>query len=235
MNILLFSAEELSASGQLTLTDRRAEHLRKVLKAQAGDDIRVGQINGEMGTARLLDINDERARLEVNLNVEAPPPLDLTLILALPRPKMMRRVIQSTVSLGVKRIYLINSYKVEKSYWQTPWLEASSLRENVLLGLEQGVDTLLPEIHMRKLFKPFVEDELPGIIAGSDAWVAHPTSEAQSPQVNGPLTLAVGPEGGFTPYEVKKLEEIGFKGFTLGKRILRVETVIPALIGKLYL
>lgn len=235
MNLLLFSPEEVSPEGTLKVRDRRADHLSKVIKPKNGDSIRIGEINGRIGVGRIINATQEEYEFEIDLNTDAPAPLDLTLILALPRPKMLRRTLQSVVSLGVKRIYLINAYKVEKSFWQSPWLSPDSLLENAILGLEQSGDTQLPQIHQRKLFKPFVEDELPGIIAKSHAWVAHPrTSELFPERTTEPLSLAVGPEGGFTTYEVGKLEEIGFNSFTFGKRILRVETFVPAIIGRLF-
>ncbi|WP_020410698.1 16S rRNA (uracil(1498)-N(3))-methyltransferase [Hahella ganghwensis] len=238
MNFLLFSEEELSADGRtlyLSAGDRRAEHLTSVLKPKPQDSLKVGQINGNMGSARIIDITHEGYQLQVDLVSPPPPGLDLTLILALPRPKMMRRVIENIAALGVKHLILLNAYKVEKSYWQTPWLTEDTLRHHCLLGLEQAGDTILPRIELKKLFKPFVEDELPGIIGNRSAWVAHPGSERGIPDTPASMVLTIGPEGGFTPYEIGKLEEAGCQSFNLGTRILRVETVVPALLGRLYL
>lgn len=110
----------------------------------------------------------------------------------------------------MKDIWLINSYKVEKSFWQTPWLSDDNLRENLTLGLEQARDTVMPQVHIRKLFKPFVEDELPALLAGKRALVAHPGTDQPCPtHMDQPTALCIGPEGGFTPYEVGKLEEAG--------------------------
>ena len=137
--------------------------------------------------------------------------------------------------MGVKRLYLINTWRVEKSYWQTPWLSDSNIREQFILGLEQGCDTALPEIIIKKRFKPFVEDELPNIISNTKALVAHPIGSTPFPvALNQQTTLAVGPEGGFIDYEVTKLVEAGFESITLGNRILRVETAIPVLLSKLF-
>ena len=83
---------------------------------------------------------------------------------------MLRRTLQSISSLGVKQIYLINSARVEKSFWQTPFLSDEALHNELALGLEQARDTVMPEIYQRKLFKPFVEDELSEIIGNSQAW-----------------------------------------------------------------
>jgi len=89
---------------------------------------------------------------------------------------------------------------------------------------------------LKKKFKPFVEDELPAVAQGSQCLIAHPGSAKSCPvNVKNPVTLAIGPEGGFIPYEVEKLEEIGFQTIHLGQRILRVETAVTAMISKLFL
>jgi len=134
----------------------------------------------------------------------------------------------------VKELHLINSYKVDKSYWGTPWLEEAAIREQLLLGLEQSVDTVMPRVYLHKRFKPFVEDQLGAIIAGSTALVAHPYTETPCPiGLKEPCSLVIGPEGGFIPYEIDKLLESGCTPVSLGSRILRVETAIPVLIAKI--
>jgi RsmE family RNA methyltransferase len=159
----------------------------------------------------------------------------LTLVLGLPRPKMLKRIFQTIATLGIKDLYLVNSYCVEKSYWQTPFLHEDAIREHLILGLEQGCDTHLPRVHLKKRFKPFVEDELPTIIQGTHALVAHPYSATPCPRMQqGPISLAVGPEGGFIAYEIALLETAGFTSVTLGERILRVETAIPFLVSRLF-
>jgi RsmE family RNA methyltransferase len=158
------------------------------------------------------------------------------MLLALPRPKMLKRTLQTIATMGVKHLYLINSYRVEKSYWQTPYLQPDAIEEELLLGLEQGVDTLLPRVHLRQRFKPFVEDELPALIAGKQALLAHPADDAMvCPRSTSVETVvALGPEGGFIPYEITKLKDAGFTPVTLGTRILRVETAVPVILAKLF-
>jgi RsmE family RNA methyltransferase len=147
---------------------------------------------------------------------------------------MLKRILQSVSSLGIKNIYLINSYRVDKSFWGSPLLQPDNLAEQLLLGLEQARDTIMPKIHLRQRFKPFVEDELAGLIEDTTAYVAHPGSANNCPLGSQqPITLAIGPEGGFIPYEVEKLSECGFIPISLGERILRVETAVPVLIARL--
>ncbi|MHA7927138.1 MAG: 16S rRNA (uracil(1498)-N(3))-methyltransferase [Marinobacter sp.] len=235
MNLALLFDEDFVAPDRAVLRGRRLAHLQSVIKAVSGDIVPVGQADGQMGTGEVVRLTDTEAELRVTLNQAPPEPLPLTLILAMPRPKMFRRILQTCAALGVKDLWLINSYKVEKSFWQTPWLSDERLRENLALGLEQAKDTLMPRVQIRKLFKPFVEDELPALIKGKQALVAHPGTSTPCPvHLNRPSLLCIGPEGGFIPYEVEKLEEAGCQSVHLGPRILRMETAVPVLVSRLF-
>src|SRR5690554_1810830 len=149
MNLALLLDEDFVSPNRARLQGRRLQHLKTVLKASAGDRIPVGRVNGLMGYGEVLKLNDSEAELQLTLDTPPPAALPLTLILAMPRPKMFRRVLQTCASLGVKDIWLINSYKVEKSFWQTPWLSDDNLRENLTLGLEQSKDTTMPKVQIR--------------------------------------------------------------------------------------
>jgi 16S rRNA (uracil1498-N3)-methyltransferase len=236
MNLILLSPDDLTSSHSAIIRDaRRVAHIKNIHGAAQGDSLKVGLLGGNMGTGRVTAIDDDGISLTLDLQQAPPAALDLTLVLALPRPKMLRRILQTIATLGVKKLHLINSYRVEKSYWQTPFLEAASIHEQLLLGLEQGCDTRLPEVHLHKRFKPFVEDELPALIANSRALVAHPyTATACPSQIDYALSLAVGPEGGFIEYEIALLEKCGFEAVHLGERIMRVETAVPYLLGRLF-
>jgi 16S rRNA (uracil1498-N3)-methyltransferase len=245
MNLILLHSNELIWKGdsdsriesaEAVLKGRRFLHIQSVHKAEIGDLLRVGVINGSTGTGAVKHIDSNSITLNVMLHQHEPPrPLPVTLILALPRPKMLRRILQSATSMGVKKIILLNSYKVEKSFWQSPYLEPASIDEQLVLGLEQAVDTTMPEVILQKLFKPFVEDVLPALAKGKRCIVAHPDQQATSCSASHAETLlAIGPEGGFIPYEVEKLNSVGFETVTLGQRILKVETAVPVLLSKLF-
>ncbi len=230
MNLVLFAADEMSGD-VVRLTGRRAEHIRAVHRAAAGDDLTVGVENGRIGRGTVITLDP--LELRVVLDREPPPPLPVTLVLALPRPKVLNRVIAGATSMGVKRIVIINAWRVEKSYWKSPRLSPENLHAQSVAGLEQAEDTVLPAIELRRLFRPFVENELPSIAAGSRAIVAHPKASSDVPRaLTGPVTLAIGPEGGFIEKEIESFMRIGFETVSLGPRILRVETAIAALLAR---
>ena len=234
MNLMLIKSEHIQ-NNLTKIVGRQLTHLNEVQRLIKGDTVRVGEVNGAIGMGTIIAIDEQTAMIEVNLTLRPPAPLPITVILALPRPKMLRRILQTISAMGVKNVYLVNASRVEKSFWQSPLLAPESIEEQLLLGLEQSRDTLLPAVHLRKLFKPFVEDELEGIVGESTAIVAHPISEQRCPiDCQVPITLAIGPEGGFIPFEIEKLIQAGFDPVHLGRRILRVENAVPALLSRLY-
>lgn len=235
MNLLLLTPEDCPAPGRARLGGRRLQHVREVHRAGPGDRLRVGMLDGAMGEGVITALAGDTLDIEFSLEQEPPPKLQLTLLLSLPRPKMLKRIFQTVATMGVQRLVLMNSYRVEKSFWESPWLTPAAVREQLLLGLEQARDTVLPEVLLEPRFKPFVEDRLPSLAAGSRCLVAHPGASLACPVgVAAPVTLAIGPEGGFIPYEVDLLQAVGFEPVHLGPRILRVETAVTALVARLY-
>jgi len=206
-----------------------------VHRAAVGDELVVGVSGGMIGKGVVMRLDDDALEMSITRESDPPPAIPLTLVLALPRPKVLNRVIAGVTSLGVKNIHLVNAWRVEKSYWSSPKLSYENLLLQRTLGLEQARDTILPTIGLHRLFRPFVEHELPAIAKDSLALVAHPRAKSECPRtVEGAVTLAVGPEGGFIDAEIGSLERAGFTPVSLGARILRVETAVATLIGRLY-
>ncbi|MFO0596993.1 MAG: 16S rRNA (uracil(1498)-N(3))-methyltransferase [Myxococcaceae bacterium] len=233
MNLLLLEPGELT-DGRAELTGRRLEHVRSVLKLKAGDTVRVGVLGGAMGEAKVASI-DERALVLEGTPADPPPPrANVSLVLAIPRPKQLKRIIPAVASLGVDRVVLVNAARVEKSYFDSKVLNDAFLDELVRLGLEQACDTVRPIITVRERLKPFVEDELDAWAPqGALRWLPHPTGagrlHAVPPEQH--VVLAIGPDGGWVPYEVELFAQRGFAPMSLGRRVLRGEVAVPAVLG----
>lgn len=235
MNLILLFPEDFESETRVRLRGRRAKHVFEVHRAKPADSLTLGVAGGMIGRGVVVDPRPDEVVLDVVLEAQPPPPLPLILVLALPRPKVLNRVIAASASLGIKRIYLINAWRVEKSYWGSPRVSAANLLHQSVLGLEQARDTVLPVVELRRLFRPFVEDELPAIARGSRAIVAHPGGDGEVPRsVEGAVTLVIGPEGGFIEQEIVSLRAAGFETASLGPRILRVETAVAALVSRLF-
>ena len=235
MNLLLLTPDDFQAEGSVRLSGRRLRHVLEVHRAAVGSELTVGLLGGQVGRGRVRHLDGEVLEMEVTLAAAPPPKLPLTLVLALPRPKVLNRVLAAATSLGVARIYLVNAWKVEKSYWKSPRLGEDNLLLQRILGLEQAKDTVLPELHLRRLLRPFAEEELPSLLEGTLALLAHPGSPNLCPKgAAGPVTLVIGPEGGFIDPEVAMLTRSGCQAVHVGERILRVETAVAALVGRLF-
>jgi RsmE family RNA methyltransferase len=233
MNLLLLGPEELRSDGTARLSGRRLVHAREVLRLTRGATLRVGVLGGAIGVAQVLQL-DERELVILTSLTEAPPARPgIDLLLALPRPKALRRIVPSAASLGVDRIVLLNAARVEKSYFDSPVLDPQAMRELLMLGLEQARDTHLPDVLVRKRFRPFVEDELDALWPRTARFVAHPDAERATSRAAERAVVAVGPEGGWVPFELDLLRARGFTPFTLGPRPLRVETALPYALGML--
>jgi 16S rRNA (uracil1498-N3)-methyltransferase len=234
MNCILLEHTEI-AGATAELRGRRARHVVDVLRATPGRVVRVGVLGGRLGRATVAAISADVVTLApIELDAEPPPALPVTLCVALPRPKSLRRVLHASTTLGVKRIVLMETWRVDKSYWQSPLLAPDAIRDVLTLALEQAVDTLLPTVETRRRFRPFVEDEVPASIRGTQGLVAHPGSAASAPAATSePITLFVGPDRGFTAFEIERLEAVGVRSCSLGPRVLRVDEAVPALLGRL--
>lgn len=207
-----------------------------MLHARAGSTVKVGVLHGNRGTAEVVGASEVELVLKATLNEPPPPRANADLVLAMPRPKQLKRVLAGAASMGVNRVVLLNAAKVEKSYFDSKVLDPAFLGHLVRLGLEQARDTVPPELIVKERFRPFVEDELDGW-CGPDALrlLAHGESADAVPRraAGQRAVLAVGPEGGWTPFELDLLQKVRFRPVTLGPRPLRVEVAVPALLGAL--
>ena len=234
MNLLLLRDDDFLADGTARLVGRRALHAREVLKASAGAKLRVGRLNGRVGSGEVLSATASELRLRVALDAEPPPRPGLDLVLALPRPKALKKVLCAVASLGVDRLFLVNAARVEKSYFESKVLAQASVDELFSLGLEQARDTVPPRLMVRERFRPFVEDELDALLGPKAArLVAHPVAPKAVAVRPGRVALAIGPEGGWVDFELELLAARGFVPFSLGERILRVEVAVPYALGLL--
>lgn len=231
MNLLLLRPDELLPDGTASLRGRRLLHAREVLRLSEGDLLRAGVLDGPVGTAELLHVDAVEMVLRPALTDPPPPRPGMDLLLALPRPKALRKILPAAASLGLDRIALVNASRVEKSYFTSSALAPEAMRELLIAGLEQARDTRLPEVLVRDRFRPFVEDEVGSLWRDSAKLLAHPAAEAPPTRSNGRTVIAIGPEGGWVPFEIELLREQGFEAFTLGPRTLRVEVAVAYILG----
>ena len=241
MNRILFEPAE-DRGGEVRLAGPRAHHVWAVLQAQPGETVRAGEIDGDRYDEAEVVVSTPSECI-LRLGEPSPPLLRSSwdLLLALPRPKCLRRLWPQIAALAPERVYLTAAEKVEKDYWGCTLLRPDVYRPLLVDGLAQSGDTILPEVEVRRRLKPLVEDVLPRRYAEGRRLVAHPARDGarnavpDKPPAYGAGIVAVGPEGGWSDYELKMFEAAGFRRVSLGPRVLRTDTAVVALLAKLSL
>ena len=242
MNRILFEFDEIK-DGVATFGGERAEHVMNVLHGEVGQVLKTGEIDGPIGTSEILSIEQSEQSNNCKISVRCShteksilPWIDL--ILAPPRPRVMKRLLPQLATMGVGRIFLVGAKKVEKDFWGATLLKPENYRPLLIDGLMQAGASVLPALETRRNFRKFVREELDTLWPESRRIVAHPydgvkTIEQSNIPNNRTILLAIGPEGGWTDEEVVLLEEHGFARYSLGARILRTDTATIALLAQL--
>jgi len=239
MNLILITPEELDATGCARLTDPRAKHIHSVLKPERGQGLRIGLLNGPLGKGTVEEISADSVTLVCEFEAEPPPRPSIDLLLAMPRPKVLKRLWAQFAALGVGRIFITNAEKVERFYFDTHILDPDFYTARFIEGLQQARDTCLPDVTIVKNLKPFLEaEQFPRVgrkllADPSGALNIFQTLEKFGEKVPTPgkVLLAIGPEGGWTPYELDLFKAHGFDVFSMGPRILRTDTACIVLLG----
>lgn len=238
MNLLLLEPAEVAPDGTCAIADARAQHLRTVLGVQPGSTVRAGVIGGATGTAEVIGDDGATIRLQLLLTSSPPPQLPVELVLAVPRPKVLTRVVEACAAFAVRRVDLTNAWRVDKSYLRSPRLDPEALARAARLGAAQGATTHLPELHVYTRLMELLDTRFPAL-GGPMALrlVAHPGAPPieHAVPVRAPVIVAIGPEGGWIERELDTFVARGFQPVALGATILRVEAAVAAALGQLAL
>jgi RsmE family RNA methyltransferase len=235
VNLILLDERDRVDACHVTLTDARAAHLLKVLQVTPGQTVRIGQLDGPLGTGTVEAAGDGRVTMRCVFETEIPPRPRVDVLLALPRPKVMRRLWAQLAALGVGRIILTNASRVERDYFDTHVLTEACYRPLLIEGLQQARDTRLPLVSIHRQFRVLVEDRLDALFPSGARLVADPGSDTPMTSAlagcHDPVLIAIGPEGGWNDFERELLNSHRFIAVGLGPRTLRVDTACVALLS----
>ena len=238
MNLILLNESDHIDGSCVTLADARGTHLLKVLRVTTGQTVRVGWIDGPLGTGTVESVSDGRVTLRCVFEVDAPPRPRVDVLLALPRPKVLRRLWAQFAALGVGQIILTNASRVERDYFDTHVLTEACYRPLLIEGLQQAQDTRVPLVSVHRQFRILVEDRLDDLFRTGVRLVADPRGTRsvanELARRDGRVLLAIGPEGGWNDFELRLLETRGFTPVGLGPRTLRVDTAGVALLSHVH-
>ena len=236
MNLLLLDEEDRIDSQCVTLTDIRAAHVLNVLRATPGQTVRIGRLDGPFGIGTVVAASDGRVTLRCEFDAATPPRPQVDALLALPRPKVMRRLWAQLAAIGVGQIILTNAERVERHYFDSHILSEPTFRPLLIEGLQQARDTRLPAVSIHRQFRILVEDHLDELFGDGIRLVADPSGttsigSALDTYGTGRVLLAIGPEGGWNSFELSLLASHGFQVVGLGPRTLRTDTACTALLA----
>jgi 16S rRNA (uracil1498-N3)-methyltransferase len=241
MNIILLRDADRITNDTFTVSDHRAEHIRTVLQSKVGETVEVGLLNGPLGTATIEDLGGGHIRLTVNEWREASrPAYEVDIICAVPRPKTVKKILAIAAGMNVRSLHFVRANRTDKSYLESPLLQEPERLPYLYDGLSQGKFTRLPVVEVHPLFRPFVEDEIPTLFGDSLKLVADPSGEKLTSILppgdpRSEIAIAIGPEGGWVPFELDLLVTAGFEPFQLGPWTLRVENALVAALSQLTL
>jgi 16S rRNA (uracil1498-N3)-methyltransferase len=218
-------------AGEVVLTGAEANHLARVLRVNAGQDIRAFDGTGLESAGVIQHVDDFQIvlKLQEPKASEVEASLKITLAIALLKGDKLADVVRQATELGVVAVQpLISKYCDVKALSSN---KLERLRRIAQEASKQSGRSLVPEV--REAIK--LED----LHVAVAALVAHPYASLslnEAPQNSGShLTLITGPEGGFSHEEIELLKERGVNPVRLGARILRAETAPIALIAALLL
>jgi len=244
MNLIIIAEHDRLDGNSFRLVDFRAEHIRSVLNLNAGDPVEVGLLNGPTATARIERVSPGEVVLCADSWREVPmsePEIDL--ICALPRPQTLKKVLIASAMMGVRSVHLIRANRVEKSYFQSPLIQAENQLPYLVEGLAQGKLTRLPRVQVHDRFRQFFEDDMPHLTLDSTStplrlvgiqeteYSMHDVFDRTAQEI----AVAIGPEGGWVPFEIALMQSLGFRPFTLGRWTLRVEHAVIAALSQMEL
>jgi RsmE family RNA methyltransferase len=234
VNLLLLEPHEV-VEGAATIDGPRAAHLLDVLGVRVGSQVRAGIVDGAIGTARVELVDGRTVGLRCGLSDRVPDRPRVDLVLAVPRPKALKRLWAQLAALGVGTIAIVNASKVERFYFDSHALAPSVYRPLLIEGLAQARDTRVPIVRIERALKPFVEDELDVVfgdarrLIADSAYTRSPFDAVRARKER--TVIAIGPEGGWTDFERDLFEQNGFAGVGLGARTPRSDTAIVALLS----
>lgn len=237
MNRIIIEPNECEAGRKLVLSGHRARHILSVLKSVPGDTLKVGLLDGPLGSARVdgADSLANSVTLSCHFDHEAPERPKVDLFLALPRPKVLKRLFMQLAVMGVDRVFLTRAARVERDYFGTHYLDEKHYRPLLIEGLEQAGDTCLPRVSLHCKFKQLLFDEITEFGPYDAKVIAEPGAHLHVRDVvqsgTGRVLAAIGPEGGWNDFELDQFHRAGFSCIGMGPRILRSDMACISLLS----
>lgn len=236
MNRLILEPPDFISEDLVLVQGARALHLLGVCKLKPGDSVKLGLLNGPSGDGKVLESSAGSLKIRyIQKQANAASVQgEVCVMIALPRPQMLKKILQKAATFGVKKLVLFRSERVEKSYFASPVLNSEEIKKNLILGLEQGGSTLLPEVLVLRLPQEFSQWRTEQNFHSKFLLSLNAESTILDHPVKGlnNASFLIGPEGGFIPEEEEKFIREGFVPIRVSDSILRVESAFDFILAQ---
>lgn len=213
------------------LSKAQSIHLLEIVKVKVGDKLKATILNDCLATIEITKIHDSEKSIWVQI-LDKKPGINypITLIIGASRPQTMKKVIEHGTSMGVNEFIIVGTSLTEKSYLSAKIYEKNEFSELATLGLSQSaVFYKMPKISLCQNLK-----NLPSF-STSKNYILSPYTHNNILNENiissHPITLAIGPERGWTQSELNYFTDKGFRDVCLSASILRVENAALSTLG----
>ena len=233
----IFVDQSIKLSDVVTLDGSKAHHLAHVLKMRVADPLIIFNGSGGEFRAKVIDVKKDRLQVHIEQHdpVNRESELRITLLLAVLKKDPMRQALQRATELGVSEIIPVWTQHLSdrKSH---PSRRVETWQSIVEGASEQSGRTQVPNIVEPQPFQEVIlenQSRSKGLklIAHLNQGPLKLSQEPFNPAAG--VTLAIGPEGGFSEAEIKTAVAAGYLPFSIGPRILRAETAPAALLAYL--
>lgn len=243
MNLLLLRETDFVTATSVEIGGERARHMIEAGHARIGRVLTVGLVSGVLGKAEVSEATEDRVFLNVELGDEITQPIALHWIVALPRPQILKKVLQLAGMLRVQSVHFTRSEGVEKSYFASPMTNAENIQRELEIGMSQSVSTYLPKVTLYNRFLDLVSNSLVMSCSEGVSLLAHTKNARTLSQISKEccfskvprITLAIGPERGWNDFECEQFIKNGFQACSLGEPVLRVENAVCYLTAQVLL
>ena len=221
----------LSIGIDFSLPQHVTRHLVTVLRRKRGQTIHVFNGTGGCYLAEIVSQDKRSAIIKIIefLDEECESPLKITLAQGISRGQHMDYTIQKSVELGVQRIVpILTEYGNVHLDEQRKQKRLEHWNKIIISACEQCGRNRLPE-----LLNPVTISEWLSIDQSSVKLILEPTATENLKSSSAPeqsISVLLGPEGGFSDFEIEAAVAHGFRTVKFGPRVLRTETAAGAIL-----
>lgn len=230
----LYYPVQTSIDDTLIIEGDRAHYLKNVLRIKTGQEINIFNHLKKEYKVRVSDIDKKNIKVLILQEITgiSSANLNITLIQSMSKGDRMDYTVQKATELGINRIQPITSEYCEIRLKGDRLQKKLNHWKNIAISAcEQSFRPDVPEISEPVSLQEYCDQDRIGILLEPEKKLTI-TDIAKNKWQE--FDIVVGPEGGWSPLDLQQLESTGLTGMQFGQRVLRTETVAPAILAAIH-